>query len=148
MFILLISGGSETQESVVDEEKQTDWVDYLAIFTQRSGPLTAQTHHNSQKRINTSSTGTQVTSLSRCRAQNILLHHFSGSVPSTPLIQPYERPPAPPALIFILTPFVHICCLWGAGERCCIKALAFILSTSALQRLIKDYLTIFIQQYQ
>lgn len=33
---------------------QTDPVDYWVIFTQRSGTLTTQMHHNSQKRINTS----------------------------------------------------------------------------------------------
>lgn len=88
-----------------------------------------------------SSTRTSVTSLSHCRAKNILLHHFSSSAPDSAV----QEPPST-ACSYLYFPI----CLHLSGEAVSSAALkpSPPSSASELQRLIKDYRTIFIQQYQ
>lgn len=106
-------------------------------------------HHNSQKRINTSKLYQDLCNLTlKLQSQkhsSASLQHLCARHTSDSAVQ--ETPKAArTSLSFNL--FVYICCLWRASKLRCINAIALILSTSELQRLINDYPTIFIQQYQ
>lgn len=134
-------------------------VAYLVIFTQQSGSLTARMHHNSQKRINTSKLFWDLYDLTLTQQSQIayiLRHHFSSSVFTTPLIQQHQRPPRPehPArisVIFFLTSLFTSAAHGALARSTTVETLylrlSLILPTSALQRLIKDYRTIYIYIY-
>lgn len=106
-------------------------------------------HHNSQKRINTSKLYQDLRDITlKLQSQkhsSASLQHLCARHTSDSAVQ--ETPKAAwTYLPFHL--FVYICRLWPASKLRCINAIALILSTSELQRLINDYPTIFIQQYQ
>lgn len=129
-------------------------VSYLVLLTQQSSSLTAQMHHNSQKRINTSKLFRDLGDLtltqqshkhpSASLQQFCVLNTADSAVQETPGTQILSI-----CHFFLTFVFTHIAQA-SSRQLYCINAPSvspLVLPTSYLQRFIKDYLTIYIQQY-
>lgn len=119
------------------------------MLTQQSGSLTAQMHHNSQKRINTSKLFWDLGDLILTpHSQKHPSASLCSSVFTTLLIQQYRRTRAPESYLshFLTSVFTSVPHA-SACQYYCINA-ASVSPSSSLHHIcsvfIKDYLTIYI----